>query len=94
MEVLVFSKYNVNYHCDYSYINEDEEFVDDKTDWVKVLSGSELLSLIAGLLNDVFCIYARFIENELCVEHFCELSGESSSYKIVFTEELMSNGKF
>ena len=82
----VFSEYEVEYLCNYYYLNEDRDFVDRKEKQPYKIDGGRLMDSIAKLILDSQCISFSILENQIVIEHFDPFIGETAVYDFKFKE--------
>ena len=76
----VYCDYEVNYSCDYSFINEDGDFVNKTAKSTFTAEGGKLINIIAKLMLDCDCVDFGFYDNGIFISHFDVYSGESEKY--------------
>lgn len=76
----VFSEYKVEYSCEYSYLNENRDFIDSAIKESYEIDGGRLSESLAKLILDGRCIEFVLLENEIHISHFDPMSGESADY--------------
>lgn len=86
MNIGIFDKYKVTCKFKYTYMNEDEDWVEKSDKWEKSMDGIELIKIINNHLTDkdFFSINAQ--DNFIHIENFDPMSGETASYNIKYEE--------
>ena len=81
-----FFKYEVEYLCKYCYLNEYRDFVDREIKKSFQIDGGRLKDSIANLILDSNCTSFTVFENQITIEHFNPLCGETADYDFKIKE--------
>lgn len=85
-----FYEYEVEYLCNYCYLNEDRDFIDREVQQSYKIDGGKLIDSIAKLILDSDCISFTILENQIVIEHFDPFSGETADYVFKIKETCKS----
>lgn len=78
--------YKVKILHEYSYLNEDGDFVDDSLEKEEILTGHDLMHKVLNILNDKECIGCTIAENSIHLDEFNPMTGEGGDWYITFEE--------
>lgn len=78
--------YKVKILHEYSYLNEDGDFVDDSLEKEEIMSGYDFMHKVLNILNDNECIGLTIVGNEMHIEMFNPMTGEGDDWYITFEE--------
>lgn len=81
-----FYYYEVDYLCNYCYLNEDGDFVDREIKQSFQIEGGRLMENISKLILDNNCTEFYIQDNEITISHFDCFSGETSDYVYTIKE--------
>lgn len=87
MNISIYSKYKVNSHCKYSCQNEDGDWVDREFDDEQIIDGYKFIEIITRHLTDRDFIGIRTDGNNIYIENFDPMNGETANYKITYEED-------
>lgn len=82
----IHNKYKVKIIDKYSYLNEDEEFIDDVYEKEEIMNGYDLMQKVINLLNDNDCIGCTIVENIIRIQMFNSMTGENGIYYLTFED--------
>lgn len=82
----IHNKYKVKIIDKYSYLNEDEEFIDDSYEKEEIMDGYELLQKMINILSDKDCIGCTIVKSSMYIQMFNPLTGESENYHLSFED--------
>lgn len=86
MNICVFKKYKINYKCNYSYTNEDNEIKDAKEESSFVIEGSQFIKLIAREMSNKNCIDIVSSDYQIIISQFDPNSGEDANHFFKYEE--------
>ena len=75
-----FYNYEVEYLCNYCYLNEDGDFSNKTAKQSYQIDGGQFIDKIAKLILNSNCTSFTILQNEIIIEHFDPNSGETADY--------------
>lgn len=79
-EIVVFNTYNVDYKCEYTYIEEEGDYATDYVNEHLLMTGGELVEVFAERMKDAQCINCIFDNNTFESETFNPDNGTGAHY--------------
>ena len=86
MDICVIIDYQVDYECNYTYINEDRDFVSRNLKDSFTIDGGKLMDLIVSRINDSDFFEIESGEGYVRIGCFDPGSGETSDYIYKYKE--------
>lgn len=80
--------YDVDYSCDFTYINEDNEYEHEQVKWQKALTGVQLVELISRATSDRWFEHIGFCPNRLNILHYNPETGVFSKITADYRETI------